>query len=136
MRAIDVDRLAEHAVLPALDTWNSRAAAVEAVVVALIARADAGRLYLPAGYPSMHAYCVGELHFSDDEAYKRIQVARAGRQFPVLLEAIADGRLHMTAARFLAPHLTEENAAELIEVATHQSASEIENEGMATRAPS
>ena len=45
-----------------------------------IAEVDERRLYVPAGYSSMHAYCVGELHLTEDAAYKRIQVARAGRK--------------------------------------------------------
>jgi hypothetical protein len=47
-------------------------------VLIRMAEFDSRRLYVPAGYPSMHAYCVGVFKFSDDEAYKRIQVARPG----------------------------------------------------------
>ncbi len=65
-----------------------------AVALAYIAEFDARQLYLPAGYSCMHSYCVLKLHLSEDAAYKRIQAARAARQFPVLFEAMADGRLH------------------------------------------
>ena len=94
--------------------------------LACIAEVDARRLYLPAGYPSMYAYCLEELRLSEDAAYKRIQAARAARQFPALFPALADGRLHLTAACLLAPHLTPENADELIAEATHQTKSGIE----------
>ncbi|MGH7726439.1 MAG: hypothetical protein ACREOU_13510 [Candidatus Eiseniibacteriota bacterium] len=127
MRTYALTHLSDDALIHGLHTLVNQDRATTAALLAHIAEVDARRLYAPAGHPSMHAYCVGELHFSDDASYKRIQVARAGRQFPVLLTAIADGRLHMTAARFLAPHLTDENAAELIEVATHHSVSEIES---------
>ncbi|MEO6463567.1 MAG: hypothetical protein ABIP29_10880, partial [Candidatus Eisenbacteria bacterium] len=56
--------------------------AAVAVAIAHIAEFDARRLHVPAGYPSMHAYCVGEFGFSDSAAYKRITVTRAARQFP------------------------------------------------------
>jgi 5-methylcytosine-specific restriction endonuclease McrA len=71
-------------------------------------------------------YCVEELRFSDDAAAKRIQAARAARRFPALFEALADGRLHLTAVCLLAPHLVTENVGELIEAATHQRKSDIE----------
>jgi len=35
-----------------------------AAVLAHIAEFDARHLFLPAGYPSMHAYCVQALHYS------------------------------------------------------------------------
>src|SRR5439155_26062502 len=95
-------------------------------ILAHIAEVDARRLYAPAGYPSMHAYCVGELRLSEDAASKRIQAARIARQFPALLDALADGRLHLTAVCLLAPHLTVENAESLMEAATRRRKAEIE----------
>jgi hypothetical protein len=95
-------------------------------VLAYIAEVDSRKLYAPAGYTSMHAYCVDELRLSDDAAYKRIQAARAARKFPVLIEAVAEGRLHLTAVSLIAPHLTPENAQELIEAATHRRKCDIE----------
>jgi 5-methylcytosine-specific restriction endonuclease McrA len=97
-----------------------------AMVLAHIAEVDARRLYAPAGYPSMHAYCVDELRLSEDAAKKRIQAARAARQFPAIFHALAEGQLHLTGVCLLAPHLTLENARGLIESATHRRKTEIE----------
>lgn len=97
-----------------------------AALLAHIAEVDARRLYVPAGYSSMHAYCVDELRLSEDAASKRIQAARAARLFPVLFTTLADGRLHLSGICLLAPYLTPENAGELIETATHRRKSEIE----------
>ena len=97
-----------------------------AFLLAHIAEVDARRLYVPTGYASMHAYCVEEMRLSEDAAYKRIQAARVARHYPALFAALADGRLHLAAVCLLAPHLTAENAGELIEVATHRRKSEIE----------
>jgi len=84
------------------------------------------QLYLPAAYPSMFAYCVGELHFSEDAAFKRIKAARAARRFPAIFDAVAEGRLHLSAAVMLAPRLTEDTVDELLAAATHKSKAEIE----------
>src|SRR5512136_1858510 len=95
--------------------------ATTALLIAHLGEVDARRLYAPAGYPSMYEYCVRELRFSEDMAYKRIQAARAARQFPAVYAMLAEGRLHLTAVVFLAPHLTPDNADELLAAATHRS---------------
>jgi hypothetical protein len=97
-----------------------------AELLAHIAEVDARRLYLPAAYPSMFQYCVEELHLSEDTAAKRIQAARVARRFPILFDAIAQGRLHLSAVVLLAPHLTEGTADELVAAATHRSKTAVE----------
>ena len=52
---------------------------------------------------------------SEDSAFKRIRAARAGRQFPAVFEALAAGRLNLSAVVMLASHLTPETADELRE---------------------
>ena len=98
-----------------------------AELLAHIAEFDARKLYVPEGYSSMHAYCVEELHLSEDAAYKRIQAARAGREFPLLFEALAEGRLHLAAVCLLAPHLTHENVEQLVTAATHRRKADVED---------
>jgi len=74
----------------------------------------------------MFAYCVGELRLSEDATYKRIQAARAARQFPAIFDAVADGRLHLTAVVMLKPHLSEATAEDLLNAAANKSRHEIE----------
>ena len=106
---------------------NTRALAAQdrvnlAFLLAHLAEIDARRLYLPAGYPSMVAWCIGELKFSEDEAFKRIRVARAARAFPDLFPMIADGRLTLSTALLMAPHLTPHNSEGLLAAANRLSA--------------
>ncbi len=105
-----------------------------ASLLAHIAEVDSRKLYAPAGYASMHAYCVEGLGLSEDAAYKRIQAARAARQFPAILDAITNGRLHLSGACLLAPCLTQENAEELLAESAGRRKSEIE-EMLARRFP-
>jgi hypothetical protein len=95
--------------------------------LALIADFDARRLYVPEGYSSMHAFCVGELRMCEDSAYKRIQAARAVWKFPQLCTALAEGRLHLSAVFTLAPHLTPGNVDELVTASTHRTRREIQD---------
>ena len=110
---------------------NTRALAAQdratlASLLAHLAEVDARHLYLPAGYPSMVAWCIGELKMSEDEAFKRIRVARAARSFPALLPMIADGRLTLTTLLVLAPHLTPANADGLFAAATGRTRVDVE----------
>ena len=74
----------------------------------------------------MFAYCKEALHLSEAEAYLRIGVARVSREHPMLLEMLADGRLHLSAIGRLAPHLTEANREAVLGRAAHRSQREIE----------
>jgi|SRR5262245_14776474 len=100
-----------------------------ASLIDLIAEFDWRRLYVPEGYASMYAYCIGFLHMSEAAAFKRIRAGRAALRFPALLVALEGGRLHLSAIVLLAPNLktaTEETADELIAAATHKSKVEVE----------
>src|SRR5439155_7925267 len=82
----------------------------------------------------MFAYCVHELNQSEDSAYRRIAAARVARQFPGVFDAVAEGRLSLTAIGQLARYLRPENADELLRAATHKTKSQIE-ELLAQRFP-
>ena len=97
-----------------------------AELIADLAEIESRGLCRATAFPSLFAWCTGELRLSEDAAYKRIQAARAARKFPEVLDALADGRLHLTAAVMLAPKLTNANAADLIDAATHKTKAEIE----------
>jgi hypothetical protein len=126
VKSYTLSHLTDAALLRDLDTRLSEHHGSTAVLIATLAEVDARRLYLPAGYSSMFAFCVGKLYMSEDAAYKRIQAARLSRSFPGILEALAEGRLHLAGVCLLAPHLKRENSGELIAAATHRSKAQIE----------
>jgi hypothetical protein len=98
----------------------------EADLVAYMAEVDARRLYAREATPSMFVYCVERLHLSEAEACLRIAAARASREHPIVLEMLADGRLHLSAIAKLAPHLTPDNREDVLRRATHKTKREIE----------
>ncbi len=126
MRAYSLSHLSDPELLRGLATLVAQDRTTTATLLAHLAEVDDRRLYLPAAYPSLYAYCVGELGMSEDVACKRIRAARAARQFPPIFEALADGRLHLAAVGLLAPCLTPENAADLLAAAAHRTRAEIE----------
>ena len=109
------------ALLRELHTLVARDRATTATLLAHLAEVDARRLYAPAGYPSMFAWCVAVLRFSEDAACNRIRVARTARRHRMIFAMLAEGRLSLTAVVMLAPYLTEENAEGLLAAAVHQS---------------
>ena len=100
-----------------------RQATVE--LTAHLAELDTRRILVAEGY-SLFSYCTKRLGFSEDAACTRIEVARAARRFPVILDRLGDGSSSLTAIRLLAPHLTADNHLEVLEAASRRSRREIE----------
>jgi HNH endonuclease len=126
MRRRPLSRLDKNELFRRFNLARARERGISAEVLAYIAEIDRRKLYRDRGYGSMFSFLVGEHGYSDDAALKRIQAARASRSFPILLSALADGRLHLTAICLLAPHLTVDNARGLVAEATHRRSAEIE----------
>ena len=122
---MDLTQLSDDALLHGFATLVAQDRRTTAALLAHIAEIDARHLYLRAGFESMRAYCMREIHLSEDAAITRITVARLARQLPALFLAIADGRLHLTAVRLLAPRLNAANVAEWIAAAANRSLGEI-----------
>ena len=91
-----------------------------------VAEVDQRRLYAPAGHSSMYAFCTEEMHWSEDVAFKRIRVARLARRFPMILQALGNGGVHLSAMVVLGPHLTRDNVRDLLTAATHKSRKDVE----------
>lgn len=73
------------------------------------------KAYEDAGYPTMFAYCLGELRYSEGTAYRRLQAAGAASKFPEILAFVKDGALNVCALSMIAKHLTRENCARVIQ---------------------
>ncbi len=101
-----------------------REATVE--LVAHLAELDVRRLYLGQGFGSLYTYCTGALRLAEHAAYNRIEVARASRDFPALLDLLVDGSLNLATARLLAPHLRPDNFDAVVAMACGKSKREVE----------
>jgi hypothetical protein len=124
---LSLDKISDDDLLSRLGSLLRSSRGAEADLVAQIAEVDARQLYLREACPSMHVYCTTVLHLSDPEAYLRITVGRAARTYPVILEMLSDGRLHLSAISRLSPYLTAENHAEVLARAVHKSRREVED---------
>jgi hypothetical protein len=119
-------RLSDAELMTRLKSLVARERDATAQLVAHLAELDTRDVYLREGYGSLHVYCRDALGLSDGEAYNRIEVARAARRFPVILEMLAAGAVNLTAVRLLAPRLTPANHRDVLDSARGKTKPEIE----------
>lgn len=95
-------------------------------LLAYIAEVDKRKLYLAEGYCSISAFCIEALGFSEAAAFHRVTAARLARRFPIVLQLVAAGAIHLSGLKVLGPHLTEANHAELLAAAKGRTRRQIE----------
>ena len=121
-----LDRLPDDQLLALIKSLATHERHATVRLVAGLAEVERRRLYLGQGCSSLFTYCTDVLGLSDDAAYNRIQAARAGLRFPILLRDLDSGALTVSTVRVLAPMLTAENHAELLAAARHRTKREVE----------
>jgi hypothetical protein len=119
-------RLSDDDLVARLKGLVSRDHDLTAQIVAHLAELDTRDVFLREGYGSLFVYCRDALGLSEWEAYNRIEVARAARRFPVILDMLAEGSVNLTAVRLLAPHLTPSNHREVLDSARGKRKPEVE----------
>jgi hypothetical protein len=105
-----------------------------AELIAHLAEVEERRLHLEAAHPSMFDYCVARLGMSEDEACRRIDLARLARRYPVLYPLLASGDITLSVALLLKPILSQANHDELFAAARGKSIREA-RELVAAHAP-
>src|SRR6476620_11484051 len=86
-------------------------------LLAYLAEVEERRLDLESACASLFDFCVRRLAMSEDEACRRVAAARLTRRFPVALEMIQRGELHLTGLLLLRDYLTAENHERLLQAA-------------------
>jgi hypothetical protein len=84
-----------------------------AELIAHLGEVEERRLHLVAACSSMFAYCL-KLGMTEDEAYRRIEVARLARRYPAIFPLLAAGQLTISAVALLKHYLSDENHLELL----------------------
>lgn len=121
-----VNRLSDEQLLAEVNTLAARERTATAALIAALAEMDARRLYLREGFSSLFTYCTQALRLSEHAAYGRIEAARAARRFPLVLDRLADGSITLTTITLLAPHLTDENHAGVLQSVRHKCKRDVE----------
>ena len=107
-------RLTDDDLIASLRSLVSRSNQLEAAIIQHIQEVETRGLHLDRAYSSLFTFCTDALGFAEGAAYNRIEVARAARRIPSMLESLRRGEVHLTGLRLLAPHLTETNHADVL----------------------
>jgi hypothetical protein len=134
MKITHASTLSDRALVAELGRLAGQERAATVALIAHLAEFDARRLYAGAGYSSTFRYCLEVLRLSEDAAFNRIEVARAARGYPLVLEMLLSGALSPTTARLLARRLTAQNHVDLLAAAGGRTKQEVE-ELLARRFP-
>jgi 5-methylcytosine-specific restriction endonuclease McrA len=117
--------LSDGELLNATRLFVGRSNQLLAALLGHLAEVEARGLHRNRACSSLYTYCIYELRFSEDEAFRRVAASRLVRRFPALLDAVASGELHLTGLLMLGPHLTAENLPEVLARAKHRTKKEI-----------
>jgi hypothetical protein len=110
----------------AISTWHRKERRCQLQVLMHLAEIEQRKLYLDLGAMHLADYCQRYLQLSDNEAWLRVYVARAGLRFPGLLVAMADGAISLSVAGMLARQLRDDNVEELLQSCSGKSKREVE----------
>src|SRR6187549_3310710 len=113
----DLAQLSENQLLDHFEALVARDHRTTAQLLIAIAEIDERKLWARHACPSMFAFCVERFHMSEQATAKRIWAARTARRFPVIIEMVERGELHLSAIGLLAGHLTPENSSDVLRLA-------------------
>jgi 5-methylcytosine-specific restriction endonuclease McrA len=119
-------RLSEQELLDHFERLVARDRRTTAALLVAIAEIDERKLWARHACSSMFSFCMERFHMSEQVTAKRLWAARTARRFPVVLDLVARGQLHLTAIHLLSRHLTTENHLGVLERARHKSSREVE----------
>ena len=127
-------RLGNSELLAELSSLVRQSNELTAQVLAHLVELEERMLHLELGFASLFSYCVEALGMSEGAAGRRVAAARVCRRFPGAFEGVARGQLHLCALCALAPHLTADNATELMDACRGKTRRQVE-ELLAVRFP-
>jgi hypothetical protein len=122
----EVGRLTDAELVCSLEHLVKADRALSAKLLVHLGEVYERKLHLGMGYRSLHEYCIAALGMSDAEAYLRIQAAKLGRRFPLVLERFGAGDVHLSAIKLLDPVLSEENHVQLLDRARGKTKRQVE----------
>jgi hypothetical protein len=100
---------------------------VTAHLVAHLAEIYARKLHVVEGFSYLGDYCVGALGLSEDEANRRAHAAVLAQKYPVILDMLLEGSIHLTTLRAIGKCLKAKNHRQVLDAARGKSKTELEH---------
>jgi hypothetical protein len=117
----NLSELSDDALLSGLESLIGSQRQLLAGLLRYLVEVEERRLHLQLAYGSMFEFCTVKLGMSEGEAFRRIAAARLAKSFPIVIELVASGALHLSGLVLLRDHLMPENCAELLSEACGKS---------------
>ncbi len=95
-------------------------------VVEHLAEADRREWHIRKGFPGLTNYCVARLKYSQEAAGKRVTAARLVRKYPLALQMLREGEVHLSGLLVLSPVLQADNYEERLKAAAGKTREQIE----------
>lgn len=126
VNSVDISKLTDEEVWTRFLALAGQERFIIADLVAYLAEVEYRRLVRDSHWPSLFEYCVFSLHWSESAAFRLIRAARAVRKFPIILEMLRDGRLHLEGVVILHAFIEDTDFASLLLKAVGMTSKRIE----------
>ncbi len=122
MDRFSLSHLSDQELIESFEASLAELQASTARMLECIAQVDALEVFRDAGYSTLEEFCLAESGIEPDDIVGFVQVARASREFPTILQAIAQGHHEIATLAMLVPHMNAERVDELLVTTKHMSA--------------
>ena len=100
---------------------------VTAHLIAHLAEIYARKLHVTEGFSYLGHYCMAVLEMSEDEAHRRAHAAVLAQKYPVILDMLLEGSIHLTTLRIIGKCLMPKNHQRVLEAARGKNKTELEH---------
>ena len=121
-----ISALSDAALLQSLSALSERENQTTVELLLHLGEVEKRRLYVPAGYSSLFAYCTQKLKYSEPAANRRISCARVLINYPALVNKLLPSALSLTTLSLASGILTQENYREVTAAIRGRSRREVE----------
>jgi hypothetical protein len=104
-----------------------RGQSITAHLVLHLAEIYARKLHVVEGYSYLGDYCMAVLGMSEDEAKRRAHVAMLAATYPIIVDMLLEGSIHLTTVRIIGKCLTPKNHRQVLHAARGKSNRELEH---------
>ncbi len=100
---------------------------VTAHLIAHLAEIYSRKLHVAEGFSYLGDYCVGALGLSEDEGHRRAHAAVLAQKYPVILDMLLEGSIHLTSLRVMGKCLTPDNHRQVLDACRGKTMTELEH---------
>src|SRR4029079_1926608 len=106
---------------------SGRQRKVTAHLIAHLAEIYARKLHVAERFSYLGDYCVEVLGMSEDEGHRRAHAATLAHKYPVILDMLLEGSIHLSTLRIIGKCLTPQNYARVLDEARGKNKTELEH---------